>query len=86
MIDDISGYKFEDLVAARIVKTRTDLARKQKETGFPMPVKLGKREAWFPRDEVHHWLSQRIAARPVPTREQNNQPVAGKPAKRRAVA
>jgi len=30
MIDDIAGYRFEDLKAAGILKSRTDLARKQK--------------------------------------------------------
>ncbi len=85
MIDDISGYRFEDLVDAGILKSRTDLARKQNETGFPMPVKLGKRQAWFPRGEVHLWLNKRIAERPAATREQDHPP-AVKPAKRRAVA
>ena len=48
MIDDIAGYRFEDLLAAGILKSRTDLARKQKDHGFPLPVKFGKRQAWFP--------------------------------------
>jgi predicted DNA-binding transcriptional regulator AlpA len=67
MIDDIAGYRFEDLKAAGILKSRTDLARKQKEAGFPLPVKLGKRQAWFPRAEVALWLSKRIAERPAAT-------------------
>ena len=68
MIDDIAGYRFEDLRAAGILKSRTDLARKQKDHGFPLPVKLGKRQAWFPRAEVQLWLNQRIAERPAPTK------------------
>ena len=40
----------------RILRSRTDLARKQKLLGFPMPVKLGNRQAWFPKAEVQRWL------------------------------
>jgi hypothetical protein len=68
MIDDIAGYRFENLVDAGIIKSRTDLARKQKESGFPLPVKLGKRQAWFPAREVKLWLTEQIAARPMATR------------------
>ena len=64
MIDDIAGYRFEDLVDAGILKSRTDLARKQQESGFPLPVKLGKRGRGFQRGEVQQWLSKRIAERP----------------------
>ena len=77
MIDDIAGYRFEDLVDAGILKSRTDLARKQKETGFPMPVKLGKRQAWFPRAEVQNWLRKRIAERPVASLEPAPRQTAG---------
>ena len=58
------------------------MARKQREHGFPMPVKLGKRQAWFPKAEVQIWLAQRVAerdARAVVTRPK-------KPTKRRAEA
>jgi predicted DNA-binding transcriptional regulator AlpA len=67
MKDDISGYTFDDLVDAGIVRSRTDLARKQKETGFPLPVKLSTRQMWFPKAEVQRWLAKRIAERPAAT-------------------
>ena len=57
------GYRFEDLQRDRIVKNRTDLHRKQRELGFPLPIKTGARAAWFPRSEVHAWLRQRAALR-----------------------
>ncbi len=68
MTDDISGYRFEDLQAARrIVESRTDLSRKQKKLlGFPKPVKLSGRQTWFPKAEVQEWLRQRIAMRDNP--------------------
>ena len=67
MLDDaIAGYRFSDLVDAGILKSRTDLARKQKKSGFPMPVKLGKRQAWFPKAEVQR-LAERTDRRAPPT-------------------
>lgn len=63
--DDFSGggYRFKDLQAARIVSNRTDLNRKQREHGFPKPIKLGDSQAWFPKSEVHAWLKKRAALR-----------------------
>ncbi|MDF0523163.1 hypothetical protein P0R31_38770 [Bradyrhizobium yuanmingense] len=66
MTDDeiaLGGYRYEDLVADRIVRNRTDLNRKQRKHGFPIPVKLGDRQAWFPKSEVHAWVRQRAALR-----------------------
>jgi predicted DNA-binding transcriptional regulator AlpA len=68
MIDDIEGYSFNDLVSAGILRSRTDLRRKQQNDGFPMPVKLSARQAWFPKSEVQTWLSKRIDARPAATK------------------
>jgi hypothetical protein len=42
----LGGYRYEDLVALRIVTNRTDLDRKQTELKFPLPVKTGKSQAW----------------------------------------
>jgi hypothetical protein len=61
------GYRFEDLLELRIVSGRTDLERKQKQLGFPKPVKTGDRQAWFPKAEVHDWLRARLALRDQPT-------------------
>ena len=69
MTDDdfsLGGYRFEDLQALRIVENRTDLNRKQKDLGFPRPVKTGKSQAWFPKSEVHAWLRKRAALRDAP--------------------
>ena len=66
MTDDefsLGGYRFEDLQALRIVENRTDLNRKQKDLGFPKPIKTGKSQAWFPKSEVHAWLRERAALR-----------------------
>jgi hypothetical protein len=57
------GYRFKDLQDARIVSNRTDLNRKQREHGFPQPVKTGDKQAWFPKSEVHAWLRKRAALR-----------------------
>jgi hypothetical protein len=63
----LGGYRFEDLQALRIIENRTDLNRKQKELGFPKPIKTGKSQAWFPKSEVHAWLRKRAALRDAPT-------------------
>jgi len=60
------GYRFEDLQARRIITNRTDLNRKQRELGFPLPVKTGNSQAMFLRVEVHAWLRERLALRAAP--------------------
>jgi|KBSSwiStaDraftv2_1062776.scaffolds.fasta_scaffold2694743_2 predicted DNA-binding transcriptional regulator AlpA len=62
----LGGYRYEDLLALRIVTNRTDLDRKQTELKFPLPVKTGKSQAWFPKAEVHKWLRERAALRATP--------------------
>jgi predicted DNA-binding transcriptional regulator AlpA len=57
------GYRFKDLQAAGIVSSRGDLHKKQTEHGFPRPVKLSARAAWWPSDEVVEWLKARAALR-----------------------
>ena len=56
-------YSFRDLQSLGILKDRTDLHRKQRKYNFPLPVKLGERQAGFLRAEVHGWLRDRAAAR-----------------------
>jgi predicted DNA-binding transcriptional regulator AlpA len=63
MIDDIAGYRYNDLLNSRIISSRSDLLRKQRDLGFPRPVKTGDRAAWWPANEVHVWLRGRIAMR-----------------------
>ena len=63
------GYRYKDLVQARIVSSRSDLHDKQKLLGFPKPIKIGSGAtggAWFPKSEVHAWLRQRAALRDKP--------------------
>jgi predicted DNA-binding transcriptional regulator AlpA len=57
------GYRYKDLEDARIISSRSDLNRKQREHGFPKPIKLGDSQAWFPKSEVHEWLRRRRALR-----------------------
>ena len=57
------GYRFRDLVDLRIVSSRSDLHRKQKEQGFPRPAKFGLKQAVFSAAEVHRWVNERLAAR-----------------------
>ena len=60
------GYRFDDLLRQRIVSGRTDLQRKQKQHGFPKPIKTGVRQNWFLKTEVHDWLRKRMAMRDEP--------------------
>jgi predicted DNA-binding transcriptional regulator AlpA len=54
-------YSFRDLQSLGYVKDRTDLHRKQRRYGFPLPVKLGERQVAFLRQEVLGWLQDRAA-------------------------
>ena len=54
-------YSFADLRAGRIVSDRSDLHRKQRRYNFPLPVKLGLRQARFPKRAVQRWLRERAA-------------------------
>jgi predicted DNA-binding transcriptional regulator AlpA len=58
-------YSFRDLQALGFIKDRTDLHRKQRRYDFPLPVKLGDRQAAFLREAVHVWVRQRVAATAV---------------------
>src|SRR6516164_4730257 len=63
MVADIAGYRYADLLKSRIISSRSDLFRKQRDLGFPKAVKIGDRSAWWPADEVRAWLQGRIALR-----------------------
>jgi hypothetical protein len=63
MTDLVAGYRFKDLKDRRIISSRSDLHRKQRQHGFPQPVKLSSRSAWWPAPEVHEWLKSRAALR-----------------------
>jgi len=58
---DLEFLSYNDLKAARIVVDRSDLHRKQRKYGFPMPVKFGVRQARFPKRAVQRWLEERRA-------------------------
>jgi predicted DNA-binding transcriptional regulator AlpA len=66
MNDLVAGYRFSDLVERRIVSSRSDLHRKQRVHGFPLPIKISDRAAWWPASEVHAWLRSRAALRRSP--------------------
>jgi predicted DNA-binding transcriptional regulator AlpA len=58
-----AGYRFDDLREARIVSSRSDLHDKQKNHGFPKPIKLSVHSAWWPSEEINAWLQARAALR-----------------------
>ena len=62
----LGGFRFEDLQELRIVENRTDLARKQDEHKFPLPIKTGKSQTLFLKAEVFAWLRERAAKREAP--------------------
>jgi predicted DNA-binding transcriptional regulator AlpA len=66
MDDLLAGYRYSDLLHARIVSSRSDLNRKQRKHGFPLPIKTGERTAWFPASEVNEWVRSRAALRNQP--------------------
>lgn len=57
------GYRYKDLLREGIVSGRADLHYKQTRFGFPRPIKITERTAWYPKSEVHAWLAQRAALR-----------------------
>src|SRR5262249_8049782 len=61
--DDLAGLRYSDLVNKRIVSSRSDLNRKQRELGFPKPVKTGPRSAWWFESEIRAWLLWRASLR-----------------------
>jgi len=61
------GYRYRDLIDLRIVSSRSDLHRKQREHGFPQPAKFGVKQAVFSAQEVHRWVNERMAARVTPS-------------------
>jgi predicted DNA-binding transcriptional regulator AlpA len=62
-MDDLAGYRYSDLKSRKIVSSRSDLHRKQRAHGFPLPVKISDRAAWWPASEVHEWLRSRASMR-----------------------
>ena len=60
------GYRYRDLLDLRIVSSRSDLHRKQKELGFPRLAKFGLKQAVFSAAEIHEWVDERLAARTAP--------------------
>ena len=63
MSDIYPGRKSLRIEISSDRQNRTDLSRKQREHGFPKPIKLGESQAWFPKSEVHAWLQRRAALR-----------------------
>jgi predicted DNA-binding transcriptional regulator AlpA len=63
----IAGFRFADLVEARLVSSRSDLHTKQKKHGFPKPAKTSQRSAWWPDCEIRAWVQSRLDLRDAPT-------------------
>ncbi|WP_077960780.1 hypothetical protein [Ensifer adhaerens] len=64
--DEFSYYRADDLINRRIVKSRVEVCRLVRTSGFPPPVKMGdsmQSGALYPRREVHAWLRARAARR-----------------------
>ena len=63
--DDIAeGFlRYDDLQKLRIVSSRSDLHDKQRNLGFPLPIKPGRKVALFLRSEVIEWLLGLVAKR-----------------------
>jgi hypothetical protein len=64
MSDDIAFLTFDDLVELRIVHNRQDLSIKQRNWGFPRPIRLGAQgrhgRALFERRAVQAWIRQQV--------------------------
>jgi hypothetical protein len=58
--DEMTFWRFNDLVERNIVSNRQDLMMKQKLYGFPKPVRLGAQSrhgaALFQRAAVKRWV------------------------------
>jgi predicted DNA-binding transcriptional regulator AlpA len=63
--DDIAdGFlRYVDLQKLKIVSSRSDLHDKQRNLGFPLPIKPGRKVALFLRSEVIEWLLALVAKR-----------------------
>jgi predicted DNA-binding transcriptional regulator AlpA len=86
--DDLAEgfYRTKDLMAMKVISSRSDLRDKQVEAGFPRPLKPGRKVALFPKAEVHRWL-QKLAAERDEREDAKISVVETKPApKRRAAA
>jgi predicted DNA-binding transcriptional regulator AlpA len=61
--EEIAGglYTYNELVDLGLVRNRTDLQRKQRFYGFPLPLKTGTRQAPFLKTRVHNWVRRRAA-------------------------
>ena len=71
--DDIAdGFlRFVDLQKLKIVSSRSDLHDKQRNLGFPLPIKPGRKVALFLRSEVIEWLLGLVAKRDAEQEHRN---------------
>ena len=71
--DDIGeGFlRYDDLQKLKIVSSRSDLHDKQRNLGFPLPIKPGRKVALFLRSEVIEWLLGLVAKRDAEQEHRN---------------
>ncbi len=71
--DDIAeGFlRYGDLQKLKIVSSRSDLHDKQRNLGFPLPIKTGPKVALFLRSEVIEWLLGFVAKRDAEQERRN---------------
>ena len=86
--DDLAEgfYRTKDLMAMKIISSRSDLKDKQDEAGFPRPLKPGRKVALFPKAEVNRWLLALAAKRDEKIQDAKNPVAETKPAPRRRAA
>jgi hypothetical protein len=62
--DIAEGFlRYDDLEERKIVSSRSDLHDKQKNLGFPLPIKPSRKVALFLKSEVTEWLMGLVAKR-----------------------
>ena len=71
--DDIAdGFlRYVDLQKLKIVSSRSDLHDKQRNLGFPLPIKPGRKVALFLKSEVIEWLLGLVAKRDAEQEHRN---------------
>lgn len=57
--DPYKFWSYDDLVERGLVTSRTDLFRKQRDHGFPRPIKLTNRTARWRVIDVMDWVDGR---------------------------
>jgi hypothetical protein len=65
--DDVSFWRYADLIDRRIVSSRADLHRKQRLHGFPRSIKFSRAQgaaALFRASDVRKWVADHLIEQP----------------------